>query len=271
MYLRNDALADMLIPAALTGDATVLTTVARKLLAADWQVLMEGLRRAIGPLVALAGPGLLSQLDEALWAAQRVVGAGALPSHLDGVATPPSRLQVLINPAPAAVATHPADFESVYLAADDLPGMKLVQDSRHHDPDPGDYAFTACEGLHSGFQVWLSEQTKPIWRLVDIRFIFADAERAAAYHAERLLVNSEGNPPVVDAPLAGEDCQVFGGTQRVGVADVEMTMYFYVFRVNTVVIKLFVAQGAESAEPLRLEHLHALAQRIVTKVSETVG
>jgi hypothetical protein len=270
-YLRNDVLADMLIPAALTGDASVLTEVTRKLLAADWQVLMEGLRRAIGPLVALAGPGLLTQLDEALWAAQRVVSAdaGAPASHLDGVAATPMRVQVLANPAPAAATTHVVHPEPLYLAAEDLPGLALVQDSRHQGPDPADYAFAACEGLHSGFQVWLGEQTKPVWRLVDIRFVFADAERAAAYHAERLLANSEDNPPVADVPLVGEDCHVFGGTQHMGGTDIEMTMYFYVFRVNTVVVKLFVAQGVESTEPLHPEHLHILAQRIVTKINSS--
>ena len=103
-------------------------------------------------------------------------------------------------------------------------------------------------------------------RLVDIRFVFPDAERAAAYHTERLLANSEGNPPVADVPLAGEDCHVFGGTRRIAAIGDDMTMYFYVFRVGAVVVKLFAAQGTESAEPLRPEHLHALAQRVVTRV-----
>ncbi|MBO0906689.1 hypothetical protein [Arthrobacter sunyaminii] len=111
VYLRNDVLASMLEPATLTNDSSVITMVARRLLAADWQVLMEGLRRAIGPLVTLAGPGLLTQLDEALWAAQQVVGANGPPKHLDAVASPPLRVQVLTATSPEAGTVDTVGFD----------------------------------------------------------------------------------------------------------------------------------------------------------------
>ena len=267
-YLRNEVLPHVLVPAALTGDTSLLTTVARRLLAADWQVLMEGLRGAIGPLLVLAGPELLNHMDEALRMAQRVLatGANAEADHLDGVAAPQLRLEIPSGAAP--VPPGPTiDLDALYLSAEDLPEMQVAQDSRDAGPDPGDYAFAPCEGRHSGFQVWLADDTRPVWRLVDIRFVFPDVERAAAYHAERLLANSEGNPPVAGAPVAGQDCHVFGGTQDIGLVDRTMTMYFYVFRVGAVVVKLFVAQGLRASDPLPPEPIHAIAQRIVAKLT----
>jgi hypothetical protein len=271
-YLRNIALTEMLAPAAFTADTQLLTEVVSKLLVAGWQVLMEGLRQAIGPLVDLAGPGLLAQLDEALRSAQQIAYADteALPAHIDGVAAPALRRRVLADRGPGVAAADGTDFEPLYLTAQDVPGMVLETDFRQSGADPGDYAFVACGGLHAGLQAWVGEQTDRTWRLMDIRFAFSDAEQAAVYHAERLLANSEGYPPVANAPLAGEDCHVFGGTQRYQrpAGTIDVTRYFYVFRVNAVVVKLFAAQGVESADPLQPEHLHALAERIVTKLSD---
>jgi hypothetical protein len=272
MHLRNDVLADLLRPAVLSGDTEVVVTVARRLLDAHWQVLMEGLRRAVDPLVALAGAGVFAQLDRAFRAAQAVVGAGDQAEHLDGVAAPSFRESALVAASPAPGPPQILDPGGLdpgvlYLDGDDLPGMSLVQDSAGSGPDPGDYAFPACDGVSSGLRVWLAPQTEPVWRLVDIRFVFPDAERAAIYHAERLIANSEQNPPVPEAPLTGEDCRVFGGTRQVPMVGIDMTTYFYVFRVGRVVVKLFVAQGIESKKPLALEQVHAIAQRIVTKLA----
>jgi hypothetical protein len=88
-----------------------------------------------------------------------------------------------------------------------------------------------------------------------------------AYHAERIIVNSEHSPPLADAPVVGEECQVFGGSRRVPIVDIEMTIYFYIFRVGSVVVKLYVAQGVESATPLTATRVHVIAQRIVAKLA----
>jgi hypothetical protein len=233
---------------------------------------MEGLRQAIGPLVDLAGPALLAQVDEALRSAQQVVyvDAEALPAHIDGVVAPALRKRVLDDPGSAVAAPDGIDFEPLYLTAQDVPGMMLETDFRQSGADPGDYAFVACGGLHAGHQAWVGEQTDRIWRLMDIRFAFSNAEQAAVYHSERLLANSEGYPLVTNAPLVGEDCHVFGRTQcyQGPSGSIDVPMYFYVFRVNAVVVKLFAAQGIGSADPLQPEHLHALAERIVTKLSD---
>jgi hypothetical protein len=265
---RNEVLADMLRPAAATGDIALVIAVVRKLCAAGWLVLMEGLQRAIGPLLSLTGLDLIDQLDKGLRAAQRVVGDSTTCPHLDGVAAPPYRVQILESPATTA-ATRLSNFASVFLTAGDLPGMTMSLDSLHCDPDPGDYAFDACGGLHLGVRSWSGGRTDAIWRLHDVRIAFPSAEHAAVYHAERLAINSEGFPPVAGAPLAGEDCHVFGGPARVGRADTEA--YFYLFRVDSVVVKLRATRGPERAESLDLGNVHLLAQLIVSRVNRAGG
>jgi hypothetical protein len=265
---RNEVLADMLRSAAATGDKAVVIAVARKLCAAGWLVLMEGLRRAIGPLLSLTGLDLIDQLDKALRAAQWVVGDSTTRPHLDGVAAPSYRVPILESPA-ATAASHLSDFASVFLTAGDLPGMTISLDSLYCDPDPGDYAFRACGGLYLGVRSWSGGHTDPIWRLHDVRIAFPSAEQAAAYHAERLAISSEGFPPVAGALLAGEDCRVFGGRARVGRADTEA--YFYLFRVDSVVVKLAATRGPESAEPFDLGNVNLLARLIVSRVTRAVG
>jgi hypothetical protein len=271
--LRNDALADLLGPAVLTHDPSLVSAVAQRLLAADWQVLMEGLRRGMGVIVMTAGPAIVSRLDGALRSAQQVLAGEIAESvaHLDAVAAPQLREDPLTagERAAASAPSIDLDVDALYLEADDLPGnLTLVQDSRGQGSDPGDYAFGGCDGVHAGLRVWLGEATDTVWRLVDIRFVFPDAERAAAYHAERLLANSEGNPSVDDAPVIGDECHVFGGTRSIGFADLKMTTYFYIVRVENVVVKLYVAQGVEARKPLVLEQVRRIADRIVVRVEQ---
>ncbi|SNY23391.1 hypothetical protein [Paractinoplanes atraurantiacus] len=263
VYLRVDLLADVLAVAAETGDMELIVAVACRQLDAGWQPLMEGLRRAVTPLAAVAGTDVFARLDTAFRAAQAIVGP-AVEGHLDGVADPGARDPDPIpdpGPPPALEA-----FREVYLTAEDLPGMQLVQDSADLAPDPGDYAFSACGGVGTGLRVWLAPDTSSVWRLVDIRFVFPDAASAAAYHAERLLANSEGNPPIPEALPVGEECRVFGGARLMPIAEIEMTMFFYVFRVSSVVVKLFVARGVAATEPLEVAQAHAIAERAAARI-----
>jgi hypothetical protein len=271
VYLRNDALADLLGPAARTGDMSLVITVSRRLLAADWQVLMAGLRRGVGALMEFAGTGVLGELDTAFRAAKTVLGGAG--GHVDGVAAPGDRQAALPAAAPPrSGAAAPVDrAAAAYLEQDDLPRMSLVQDCAGAGPDDGDYAFAACDGMASGFRVWMAPESDPVWRLVDIRFVFPDAARASAYHTERLAVNSELNPPVPDAPGVGEECRVFGGTRSIPTLGIDMTAYTYVFRVDRVLVKLFAAQGPGSAESLRVQHVEAVGRRIAARLADESG
>lgn len=179
VYNRSTMLSEMLRPALLSGDVDLVVGTARRLLDADWQVLMEGLQRAAGPLVEFAGAGVIGELDRAFRAAQAIVGRVDDGAHLDGVAAADFRVPALAAPAQEPGPGKVPDPGVVYLDGADLPGMSLVQDSAESKLDPGDYAFAACDGISSGLRVWMAARSEQIWRLVDIRWVFPDANRAA--------------------------------------------------------------------------------------------
>jgi hypothetical protein len=163
---------------------------------------------------------------------------------------------------------HQDPYLATYLDQADLPEMHRVQDSRLSGPDKGDAPFAVHGGQFSGLQVWMGADDAVVWRLVDIRFAFPDPACAAAYHRERLRVNAEGHPGVRGAPFVGRGCTVFGGVQAIPVhPDLTMTSYFYLFRVSSVLVKLFAAQSAALAPgtlcPLRLT---PLARRIEARI-----
>ena len=164
-------------------------------------------------------------------------------------------------------------YLATYLDQDDLPQLHQVQDSRLSRPDEGDTAFGVHGGLFRGLSVWMGADDAVVWRLVDIRFAFPDDVSAAAYHRERLRVNAEGNPGVRGAPFVGSGCTVFGGVLPTPLdLDFRMTMYFYVFRVRCIVVKLFAAQSA-AREPgtLTAEHLTPIARRIEARVGAVLS
>ncbi len=271
LYIRYGALADLLAPSVRTRDPDIVATVTQRLLDEGWQVLMEGLRRAVPALVETMGAAVIPHIDQALREAQRVLtGGGAEPGHLDGVASPSLRQDPLAEEEQAAASAPPVrlDVNALYLDDADLPDyLSLGQDSRDHAPDPDDYAFAGCDGAHVGLRAWNADPTSVIGRLVDIRFVFPDEARAAAYHAERLFANSELRSEVADAPAVGEDCHVFGGPAIVemGTVRFEMTMYYYVFRVRNVVVKLFASQGESAASRLTPEYAQQIAERAAAR------
>jgi hypothetical protein len=113
----------------------------------------------------------------------------------------------------------------------------------------------------------MGERGAAIWTLVDIRWVFPDEEAAARYHRERLDFNSEGQPLVPDAPAVGQECAVYGGTvvRDNGGVEVVLTMYYYLFRVGRVVVKLFACKGAEApGGALIPAHVAALAEKVVS-------
>src|SRR5262249_11114619 len=89
--------------------------------------------------------------------------------------------------------------------------LKRIQDSRLQGPDPGDREFARQQGVHFGYAIWMADDDKSVWRVVDARIVFPTAEQARRYHAARLKANSDGMPPVQTTQLVGEECHVFGG------------------------------------------------------------
>jgi hypothetical protein len=163
------------------------------------------------------------------------------------------------------------EFRNIFLESGDFSEpMRMVQDTRDQGPDHGDTAFPKYHGLFAGFRVWVGSSEQPVWRVVDVRWVFPSAEKAEAYHLERLKPNSEGHPPVPKAVTVGEQSYVFGGTRPNPLLhDMLMTAYYYIFRVHNVVVKLFVAQGTNVVDTqLTMETVAKIALRIESRINE---
>jgi hypothetical protein len=262
-YLRGDAVADLLGPAVATGDSALVASILDRLLAAGWNRFMEGLRRAMPNIVAAAGAGIVENIDTSMRRAQ-VVLCTHTPSrqaleHLDGVLAPTQREQALRAASDELLGA----YLSTYLDQADVgPLFRWVQDSRVRRPDPDDDVFARLRGRRTGLSAWMASYDQPLWHIMDIRFLFDSETDARAYHLERLQANSEGKAPVAQARAVGEECHVFGAKDSLR----NLTAFYYLFCVGQVAVKLFVAQGAESSEPLTPNHLVPLGERIVEKI-----
>jgi hypothetical protein len=278
-YLRSDVLADMLGPVVATKDRRLVKRLIQLLVGDGWNTWTEALRRAMPQLIALLGPGFVDHLDTALRRSQAALGTA--PSEpLDGVLA--RRTGPNCDPLSDALSHLPSEPEQeepdpAYLAAfltqEDLgTSLQCVQDSRvGMGADPGDGLYRRLGGRQTGLAVWMDADDNPIWRLVDIRWLFGTAEGAAAYYRLRLSANSEGAPPVAVAPIVGDECAIFGGTTPIPIAPgISLTHYFYIFRVGRTVAKLYAAQGQQASEPLTPQNLAPIARRIVDRISVAV-
>jgi hypothetical protein len=155
-------------------------------------------------------------------------------------------------------------YSQLFLEARELPpNLQLVQDSRTRGADPGDEWFRHCGGQRSGMVAWQSPVASVIERVVDIRWVFPTEEMASTYHSQTVQVNSENMPYIQNAPPVGTDCYVFGGRIDFGMAAV--TSYIYLFRVRSVVVKFYVAQG--EGQSLSIETIASLAQNAFYRLS----
>ncbi|HWF87929.1 MAG TPA: hypothetical protein VN659_03815, partial [Pyrinomonadaceae bacterium] len=268
-YIRGDAVADLLGPVTAAGNSSLVVKCLDQLLEEGWTTFTNALSRAMPAIVQRTGVEIVEGIDSALRNAQHVLSrSDKEPEHFDGVWSDEQRKQAATSLLDAQRAIEL--YLSTYLDHTDIANLPWVQDSRLNSPDPGDEAFTRLHGSLTGLSAWQTDMDQTVWRLVDIRFVFDDAEQASAYHHDRLKVNSEGYPPIEGAPAVGEECFVFGGTQsnEMGGISFSLTAYFYIFRVGRVVAKLFAAQGPQAKEPLTPEALVPLAQRIVQRIQD---
>lgn len=265
VYHREEVLTRLAACAATLPEGRLLARVAERLATAPWHTLVVGLGLALPHLVDTLGVPAIEQIETALVRAQAVIGGAPMASgHLDGVAT---------AGAPGASADPRIAYLSSYLRQSDLDGgLSRVQDSRLGKPDDGDDAFDAQGGQYSGLAAWEAADDATIRRLVDIRFVFPTEAAAAAYHREQLSYNSEGQPPVKNAPMVAEECAVFGGTQTMRFAEgtLTMTAFHIVFRCGRVVAKVFASQGQAAADPLTVDRVADLARRAEARILSAV-
>jgi hypothetical protein len=163
-------------------------------------------------------------------------------------------------------ATDEPSFQSSYLQAGDLPSAS---------DKTGDWAAAGCEGpstregcTFSGKKLWTAKDTAAAaWQVHDIRWVFPDAAAAQRYLAGAPSELPEGLPAVTQPPAVGNDTRMYtaqGDTYGVGV---EMYMYNLVFRVDNVVVKLFIVQGpTATGKVLTPLMVGALGQKVVDKI-----
>jgi hypothetical protein len=141
-------------------------------------------------------------------------------------------------------ATDEPSFQSSYLQSGDLPAAS---------DKTGDWTGPGCDGASAangcsftGKKLWTAKDpAAAVWQVHDIRWVFPDAAAAQRYMQQGTQELAEGLPPVSQPPMVGSDTQMYtaqGDTYGVGV---EMIMYDLVFRVDNVVVKIFVSQGPE--------------------------
>lgn len=160
-------------------------------------------------------------------------------------------------------------FLPMFLEKQDLPGnLKMTQDTRRHLPlDPDDDAFLRHCGFCSGLALWEGGFDQTTWRLVDIRYVFPSDIEAQAYLTEQLPTMSEGQPQIPGAPIVGTECKVFGGTFNI--RGKPLTHFYYIFRVQNIVVKLYVAQGPDvigSDKALTPEKVSVLARKCIHRI-----
>lgn len=163
-------------------------------------------------------------------------------------------------------ATDAPSFQSSYLQATDLPSAA---------DKTGDWAGPGCDGASaangctfSGKKLWTAKDAAaPVWQVHDLRWTFPDAASAQRFMQQGTRELSENLPPVSQPPMVGSDTQMYtaqGDTYGIGV---EVIMYDLVFRVDNVVVKLFVAQGPTApGKVLTPLMVAALGQKAVDRI-----
>jgi hypothetical protein len=184
-------------------------------------------------------------------------------------------------------------FSSLFLDADDLPQqMKLYGDRRVGFSETGDQAYRRYGGLKVGMTKWDGPKEGAVQLLVDIRWLFPDAQSATAYHLETLQMKSENKPENHSARKIGDNCHVYsfpsgqelGAAQRIFVQalgeDHQMARgmgrainempddaFIYLFTRGRVAVKYFVVLSAALASTdTGKSTIYDLAEQIVRKV-----
>ena len=135
-------------------------------------------------------------------------------------------------------------FSLIFLESSDLPSGFEAQDVSDLSQDTG---FKKAGGSHAAKVYWVgSDQTAAIGQLFDLRFVFPDAASAQAYLDANTSELSEGMSSVKKVPKIGDSTRMYS---MVGEVDgTFVVMYNVIFRVDNVVVKLFIGQGAKLSQ-----------------------
>jgi len=163
--------------------------------------------------------------------------------------------------------TDAGSYQSTYLQGGDLPSASKLD---------GDWAAAGCDEpaakangcSFSGKKLWTAEDANAaVWQVHDIRWIFPDTASAQRFLQASDKLMSEDLPSVVQAPAVGSEARMWSAQGDVYGIGIEVIMYSLAFRVDNVVVKIFVSQGptvkGKSLTPLMVA---ALGQKAVKHI-----
>jgi hypothetical protein len=162
--------------------------------------------------------------------------------------------------------TDDASFQATYLQPSDLANPSDLS---------GDWARAGCEPdaaplgcTHFGKKLWTAKDTSvAVWQIHDLRWIFPDASAAERYLQQSLEQLSEGLPEVATPPAVGSNTKMFTAQGDAYGLGIEVYMYNLVFRVDNVVVKVFVAQGPTAPKKILTPLMvAALGQKAVERI-----
>ena len=168
-----------------------------------------------------------------------------------------------------------AGYHALFLTKDDLPTLRVQQDARD---DRGavapDRSFDRCRGLASGFMWWMGGDADVLWSITDSRWVFPDADNAAAYFQASLADQDLGGLIVPMAvPHVGEECVVLDHTTWADVfmPPIKLEALGYRFRVGNVVASVQVGAGPDTPEgTLKLVTVTALATVAANRIEAAI-
>jgi hypothetical protein len=186
-------------------------------------------------------------------------------------------------------------FPALFLEAKDMPSqMTLYGDHRIGFSEPGDQAYNYHGGLKAGVTKWEGSKADSLRLIVDIRWLFSDAQSATAYHLATLQAKSEGKPESQTAQKIGDNCHIysFPSGQELAVAQGIFTRalgpgnpmaqgigraiagmpddtFIYLFTKGPVAVKFFAVLGSSpTAIETGKSAVHVVAERIVKRIDD---
>jgi hypothetical protein len=177
--------------------------------------------------------------------------------------------------------TPASGYRESFLTDTELPGMELAEDNRllrtfNEDAE----AFPAAGGVVCGLARWApaydssrGQRTPPgaipSDRLIDLRWMFADAASAQRWHRNRFAENAEGMPALGSHSVGGVEYHVFGGRQRDPLFGGGFVSFNILFVIGAVVAKVFLADTDDLGltEELAREVAHRAGRRISQALS----
>ncbi len=166
---------------------------------------------------------------------------------------------------PPPISAQDQVWKPLFLDETELPGCVRGE---HDEPllscEP---IFLAHGGLRAGYAMWSGDESSPMARVLDTRWVFRTAAGAAGFVRAVATALGHGRPPL-PAPQLGDDALAFG--DDMAIAGTNRT-HVVVVRVGRVVARLQASEGAHAAasrQSLHAAMLHPLANKIVQRARQ---